>query len=217
PFWAEWPHTNIHDAISADNLHQTIQGAGAHLIQWVTDIVGEKELDARLARLPPAHDLRNFSRGISCLSRVSGSERKAIYAQLLGGVVGRVPGAAVRAARALLDYILIAQYECHSEETLAQLRDSLDAFHVDKAIFKQSNPALGLLIHFDFPKLHMLEHYESGIRRIGTTDNCDTQTTERMHIEFTKDAFKATNKREFAPQMCRWYERHQALHQHAVH
>ncbi|EJD36538.1 hypothetical protein AURDEDRAFT_19079, partial [Auricularia subglabra TFB-10046 SS5] len=215
PFWAEWPHVNIHDAISADNLHQTIQGAGAHLIQWVTDIVGEKELDARLARLPPAHNLRNFARGISCLSRVSGSERKAIYAQLLGGLVGRVPGAAVRAARALLDFILIAQYECHSADTLTQLRESLDAFHHDKAIFKRSNPALAA--DFNFPKMHMLEHYESGIRRIGTTDNCDTQTSERMHIEFSKDAFKATNKHEYTPQMCRWYERRQALHQYAVH
>ncbi|KZV82698.1 hypothetical protein EXIGLDRAFT_810315 [Exidia glandulosa HHB12029] len=212
PFWARWEHVDIHDSITSDNLHQNIQGVGAVLIEWLADIVGEKELDARIARLPLAHGLRNFSHGISCLSRVSGAERKAIYSQLLGGVVGRVAPEAVQAARALLDFIIIAQFECHSDATLAQLKTSLDDFHKHKAVFVRANPN----INFAFPKMHMLEHYEPCIRLLATTDNYNTEATERLHIELAKDAFKATNRREYLVQMCRWLQRRQAVHQFAV-
>lgn len=137
PFWAEWPYADAHAAINPDGLHQVIQGVGAHLLQWLTTIIGEKELDARMARLPPAHDLRNFSRGISCLSRVSGTERKAIYAQILGAVIGKVPPGVVRATRALLDVIYIGQFECHSNESLSAFREALDTFHKHKASFQR--------------------------------------------------------------------------------
>jgi hypothetical protein len=146
PFWAKWPHANAHASISPDGLHQVIQGVGAHLIQWLTKIVGEKELDARMSRLPPAHDLRNFSHGISCLSRISGSERKAIYAQILGAVIGRVSRHVLRATRALLDVIYIGQFECHSHETLADFKTALDTFHKNKAWFKRASPGIGAWI-----------------------------------------------------------------------
>ncbi|EJD34589.1 hypothetical protein AURDEDRAFT_131083 [Auricularia subglabra TFB-10046 SS5] len=197
PFYARWPHADMHRAQSPDCLHQVTQGAGAHLLQWLTMIMGKDELDARLARLPPAHNLRNFARGISGLSRVSGSERKAIYAQILGGIIGRVPREAVRATRALLDFMYIANFECHSDETLASLHTALDNFHKNKAVFQKYNPDLD----FNFPKMHMLEHYEPDIRWIGTTDNTNTETTERMHIDNTKNAFRASNRKDFIVQI----------------
>ncbi|EJD46431.1 hypothetical protein AURDEDRAFT_23611, partial [Auricularia subglabra TFB-10046 SS5] len=212
PFYARWPHADMHRAQSPDCLHQVTQGVGAHLVQWLTTIMGKDELDARLARLPPAHNLRNFARGISGLSRVSGSERKAIYAQILGGIIGRVPREAVRATRALLDFMYIANFECHSDVTLASLRTALDDFHKNKAVFQKYNPDLD----FNFPKMHMLEHYEPDIRWIGTTDNTNTETTERMHIDNAKNAFRASNRKDFIVQMCRWLQRRHAIHLFAV-
>ncbi|EJD47512.1 hypothetical protein AURDEDRAFT_23373, partial [Auricularia subglabra TFB-10046 SS5] len=199
---------------SPDCLHQVTQGVGAHLITWLTSIMGEDELDARLARLPPAHNLRNFARGISGLSRVSGSERKAIYAQILGGIIGRVPREAVRATRALLDFMYIAAFEVHSEDTLGALRDALDQFYKNKAVFQKHNPDLDS--DFNFPKMHMLEHYEPDIRYIGTTDNTNTETTERMHVDNAKNAFRASNRKDFVVQMCRWLQRRHSIHLFAV-
>ncbi|EJD51489.1 hypothetical protein AURDEDRAFT_56899 [Auricularia subglabra TFB-10046 SS5] len=213
PFYARWPHADMHRAQSPDCLHQVIQVVGAHLIDWLTAIMGADELDARLARLPPAHNLRNFARGISGLSRVSGSERKAIYAQLLGGIVGRAPREAVKATRALIDVIYIIQFKCHSTETLESLKTALDEFHKHKHIFQQYKPGLD----FNFPKMHMLEHYAPDIRSIGTTDNTNTEITERKHIKLAKNAFRATNRADYIVQMCRWLQRRHAIHFFAVY
>ncbi|KZV99339.1 hypothetical protein EXIGLDRAFT_592623, partial [Exidia glandulosa HHB12029] len=207
PFWADWPHANIHAAITSDVLHQLIQGVGKHAVQWLITLAPARELDARIQRLPLAHGLRHFKNGISKLSNIQGSEHKAIYAQLLGCVHGIVPDKAVRAVTALLDFIYIAQYECHSDSTLAQLQETLTQFHELKSVFQEH----GVRDDFKFPKLHMMQHYVESIRLFGTTDNYNTEATERLHIDLAKHAFRATNKRNFAAQMCRWLERREAI------
>ncbi|KAJ7431099.1 hypothetical protein B0H11DRAFT_2386539 [Mycena galericulata] len=47
PFWEGLPYTNIFQAISPDILHQLYQGVIKHLIAWLTECVGEAEIDAR--------------------------------------------------------------------------------------------------------------------------------------------------------------------------
>ncbi|EJD33325.1 hypothetical protein AURDEDRAFT_77066 [Auricularia subglabra TFB-10046 SS5] len=179
PFWSDWPHANIHAAITSDVLHQLVQGVGKHVVQWLLALAPKRELDARIRRLPPTHGLRHFSDGITHLSKIQGAEHKAIFAQILGCVHGIVPDDAVRAATALFDFIYIAQYLCHSDETLEQLQES--------------------------------------IRLFGTTDNYNTEATERLHIDLAKHAFRATNKRNFVSQMCRWLERREAVFWFATH
>lgn len=99
-------------------------------------LLGKKEIDARFSRFPPAHGLRHFKSGISGLARVSGAEHKNITKQLLGCMSGaKVPGGAIIATRALLDFLHIAQYECHSDDTLQELRRHLDTFHEHKEVF----------------------------------------------------------------------------------
>lgn len=68
--------------------------------------------------------------------------------------------------------------------------------------------------NFNFPKLHMLEHYAKLICMFGTTDNYNTEATERLHIDFIKDAFKATSRRsyDFIEQMALWLERREKVH-----
>ncbi|KAJ7750298.1 hypothetical protein B0H16DRAFT_1843487 [Mycena metata] len=66
-----------------------------------------------------------------------------------------------------------------------------------------------------FPKLHFLRHYSLGTKRFGTTDNFNTETTERLHIDFAKDAYRATNHKDEYPQMTRWLERKEKILLHA--
>ena len=40
----------------------------------------------------------------------------------------------------------------------------------------------------------------------GTTDNFDTAYTKRLHIDFTKDAYNATNCKDEFTQMANWLE-----------
>ncbi|KAH9041912.1 hypothetical protein EDB83DRAFT_2228083, partial [Lactarius deliciosus] len=70
--------------------------------------------------------------------------------------------------------------------------------------------------HFIIPKVHSLLHYKSSITLFGSTDNYNTEQTERLHINFTKDAYCATNHKDEYPQMTAWLERCEKIQQHMM-
>ena len=80
-------------------------------------------------------------KGISSLLRVSGKEHDQMSRILLGLVTDtRLPGGEspvhlVRAVRALLNFLYLAQYPIHTDETLELLEDALSRFHMNKEIF----------------------------------------------------------------------------------
>jgi len=49
------------------------------------------------------------------------------------------------------------------------------------------------------------------IKLLGTTDNYNMETTERLHIDLAKDAYRATNKKEYYEQMLLWLERREKI------
>jgi hypothetical protein len=53
------------------------------------------------------------------------------------------------------------------------------------------------------------------IELYGTTDNFNTEYTERLHIDYAKDAWDATNGKNELPQMTLWLERHEKIFRHA--
>lgn len=52
-------HMDIHASITPDVLHMLYQGIIKH-VKWLSKVVGAAELDARFARIRPAHGLRHF-------------------------------------------------------------------------------------------------------------------------------------------------------------
>lgn len=216
PFWEDLPYVDIFRSITPDILHQLLQGVMKHLIGWITKIVGKDELDARVRRLPPNHSIRIFFKGLSSLSRVSGTEHKQICAFILGMLndLSLPPDqskALVCATRALLDFLYLSRYQVHSDITLQELDDCLEEFHSNKWVFVEC----GVCEHFNIPKLHFLTHYVRAIKLFGTADNYSTETTERLHIDFAKDAYRSTNHKNEYPQMTRWLERREKMVMHA--
>ncbi|KAJ6609589.1 hypothetical protein B0H10DRAFT_2166296 [Mycena sp. CBHHK59/15] len=63
--------------------------------------------------------------------------------------------------------------------------------------------------------LHFLRHYKLSITWFGTTDNFNTEYTERLHIDFAKDAYRATNHKDEYPQMTQWLERKEKILLHS--
>ncbi|KAK7439988.1 hypothetical protein VKT23_017241 [Stygiomarasmius scandens] len=216
PYWKNLPFVNIFQSIAPDVLHQLYQGVLKHLIGWLKTICTPQEIDARCRRMPPNHNIRVFMQGISGLSRVTGAEHDQICRFLLGTIIDiRLPGnqstaPLLSATRALLDYLYVAQYPVHTGETLAQLAEALETFHENKHIFV----SLGVRTHFHIPKFHNIGHYRELIELFGTTDNCNTEYTERLHIDLTKDAYRSTNHKDEYPQMTMWLERREKMQLH---
>ncbi|KAG1845128.1 hypothetical protein DFJ58DRAFT_801574, partial [Suillus subalutaceus] len=163
--------------------------------------------------IPPNHNICLFLKGISSLSCVSGMEHNQICRFLLGIVIGiRLPGnlnnaRLTRAVHAILDFLYLAQYPCHTDQTLALLDDALTRFHDNKDIFLD----LGIHSNFNLPKLHGFRHYVHMIKMYGTTDNYNTKYTEHLHINLTKDAYRATNHKDEYSQMSLWLERREKI------
>ncbi|KAH9059259.1 hypothetical protein EDB87DRAFT_1577735 [Lactarius vividus] len=185
PFWQHLPLTNIYILITPDVLHQLLQGVLKHLLSWLTRSVvfGAMEIDARCRCLPPNHHITLFPKGITGLSRILGKEHKAMCRILIGLIVdiplpgGQAPSRVVRATRALLVFIYVAQFPSHTTQTLKCLEDSLATFHQNKDVFVD----VGVREHFNIPKLHSLLHYGYSIGLFGTTENYNTEQTALAH------------------------------------
>ena len=208
PFWESLPLVDAFHSITPNILHQVHQGMVKHIISWVSGIFGAAAIDARCRAIPPGHDIMLFTKGISSLSHVLGLVHKRIAAILLGLVANlSVPGGQdstriIWAVRALMDFIYLAQYRSHTTDTISKMWDCLKRFHDNKCVFID----LGIREHFHLPKLHSLGHYASSIKLFGTTGNYNTEQTECFHIDFTKDAYCATNHKNEYSQMTRWLE-----------
>ncbi len=136
---------------------------------------------------------------------------------LLGLVVNLpIPGGQVsvhinRVVHTLMDFSYLAQYECHTSNTISKLEDSLVQFHQNKDVFLD----LGIWDGFRIPKLHSLSHYASSIQLFGTTDNYNTEQTEHLHIDFTKHTYCAMNHKDEFAQMTKWLEHRKKIQQHS--
>ncbi len=207
-FWKNLPFVNIFRSITLDILHQMYQGNIKHLISWIQMACSEEEVDAHCRRLPPNHNICLFLKGISHLSQVTGTEHDQICRFLLGLVIGiKLPNRVLtakllRAVRGLLDFLYLAKYPVHTTETLQLLDNALRMYHDNHQVFID----LGIHTDFNFPKDHFINHYRELIETFGTTNNYNTEYTERLHIDLAKDAYHATNFKDEYPQMTAWLD-----------
>lgn len=137
------------------------------------------------------------------------SNQYSDLAQVLIGLIISIPlpgrgssACLLKAVHGLLDFLYLAQFPVHSDETFKLLKDALKRFHDNKSIFEE----LGVHKTWQIPKLHFLLHYCECIEELGTLDNYNTSYTEWLYIDIAKDAYEATNHRDKLSQMTLWLE-----------
>jgi len=67
------------------------------------------------------------------------------------------------------------------------------------------------VIHFGYPKQHLLSHISESICRMGSGDNFTTDISERLHIGNVKKAYRSTNKVNYIEQMLKHNDRYTDL------
>ncbi|KIM53615.1 hypothetical protein SCLCIDRAFT_138653, partial [Scleroderma citrinum Foug A] len=160
PFWIGLPLCCIHSSITADILHQLYQGVIKYLLTWCSSLMSESELDQQLQTLPQCFGIRHFKHGWSKLSQILGNEQKQMARVLLGCLVGKVPNDVLTCYRALLDFLHLAQYPSHNDDSLGYMEEALSLFHDHKHIFI----TLGIRDIFNILKFHSLLHYVECIK-----------------------------------------------------
>ncbi|KAH9955208.1 hypothetical protein BGW80DRAFT_1439559 [Lactifluus volemus] len=143
--------------------------------------IAGEEIDARFRAMSAFTGLRHFGKGISLVTQWMGKEHKEMQRVFVGLLTGAVQPTVLRTAVA--------------------------TFHENKHVFVEA----GIRVDFNIPKIHSMMHYHDSIETHGSLDGYNTESPERLHIEFAKDAYHASNKRQYVSQMTTWLSCQEAI------
>ncbi|KAG8731303.1 hypothetical protein FRC10_001905, partial [Ceratobasidium sp. 414] len=215
PFWATIPGVDISKVLSIDLLHGFYKCFYDHIFKWNLTGLKPDELDARLRSQIQLPGDRVFSKGASHLSQVTGKEHRDLLRTHVATVANGPNGGNSKvtvATRALADCIYLARYKSLLTTDLDDYTKSYAEFHENKSAWIENESRAGkngVIEHFNIPKLHNARHVPEQVVLKGAITNYSTETMERLHIDFIKDGYRASNHRDWLQQLIRWVGKHE--------
>ncbi len=216
-FWRDWKFACPSQFLAPDALHQWHKFFEEHILKWTKSIIGDNaEIDHRYMALQKLVGRRHFSRGFTSFKQHTCRESRELqssFIAIISGIKGISPGI-LRAYRALLDFYYLAQYETHSTKTLLRLQQALRRFHANKKYIAATGVRDGPQMRgkFNIKKIELMHHVYRLILLLGTTPQYSTDQSELLHIPMAKVPYKATNKKDYAPQICRFLDRREKIY-----
>lgn len=215
PFWRKHQYTDIGCLLTPNLLHQLHKGVlKDHLTKWAMHIIGKQTVDERHKTMPEYCGMRHFKNGISAVSQWTGRELKEM-AKVLLPIIANSDKEMIIAARAILDFVYLVHSSSLLDHELHKMENALRVFHEHKHIFKQYGAVATKKGFHGIPKIHMICHYVHIIHKLGTPDGYNTETLERLHIDFAKMGYRVLNKVNATKQMALYIQRLEALAMHA--
>lgn len=215
PFWRDWLYADPCLFLAPDSLHQWHKFFQDHPIEWAKQWLGSAEMDRRLSVLQPRVGFRHFRNGFTRFRQHTGKETKDLERVFLGVIAGHknATSGILKAMRAFLDFVYLAQYESHSTATLGYLEEALQTFHKYKQHIADSGVRNGPRQkgEFHIPKIELMQHVKRLIELLGSAPQFSSEQTERCHIDMAKVPYKATNRKAHAEQMCRYLDRRERM------
>ncbi|THU92773.1 hypothetical protein K435DRAFT_829595 [Dendrothele bispora CBS 962.96] len=213
PFTHYFPHTDIHELIAPDLLHQIIKGTFKdHLVTWMEKYLNltyskaeakkiKAEIDRRIAAIPPFPGLHRFPEGRG-YKQWTGDDSKALMKVILPAISGLVPPQMVRTFSAFLEFCYLVWRNIINQETLVAIDAAVARFHHERDIFREvgvrdEDTTLG----FSIPRQHALSHYRYLIEEFGAPNGLCSSITESKHIKAVKEPWWRSRRFEALGQM----------------
>lgn len=213
PFWRKWFGADPSEFYVPDALHQWFKFFIDHVWKWSLALLGKEEMDKRLSVLQQVVGYRHFGRGVTRFKQHTGREQRDLMRYFVAVVAGhpQVSSDNLKAFRAYIDFAYIAQYKSHSTQTLQYLNNALDQFHEHLPSLSHLRSGKQMKGLFLIPKLELMHNVVRSAKLLGSSDQFNSEQVEKGHIIFAKVPYKATNKKDYASQMCRYTDRQERV------
>lgn len=140
-------------------------------------------------------------------------ELQASFIPVISGHSSITPGI-MRAFRAIMDFIYIAQFDVQSTITISHLQDALACFHANKIYISRAGVRDGpqRLGEFNINKIELMQNVAPAIPEVGSLPQFSSEQIEHCHISMAKIPYRATNKKDHEEQVCRNLDRQEKIY-----